>query len=136
MCGRLRTTDRDASDGVLPELERIVKRVRAAWPNVRIIIRGDSGFMRDPIMSWCETNKVEYVLGFAKNKRLKTSIAAEMQEAKRLYQETKQKTPIFNDFRYQTLDSWRCERRIIGKAEYLSQGENPRFIFTSLGAEF
>ena len=136
LCARLRTADRDASDGVLPELERIIKKVRAAWPNVRIIIRGDSGFMRDSIMSWCETNKIDYVLGLAKNKRLQESIVAEMQEAKRLYEETLQKARIFKDFRYQTLNSWTCERRVIGKAEYLNQGENPRFIVTSLGAEF
>jgi len=136
LCARLRTADRDASDGVLPELERIVKRVRAAWPNVHIIIRGDSGFMRDPIMLWCETNKIDYVLGLAKNERLQISIATEMQEAKRLYEETQQKARVFKDFRYQTLKSWTCERRVIGKAEYLSQGANPRFIVTSLGAEF
>lgn len=136
LCARLRTADRDASDGVLPELERIVKRVRAAWPNVRIILRGDSGFMRDLIMSWCETNKIDYVLGLAKNERLQTSIATEMQEAKRLYEETQQKVRVFKDFRYQTLKSWTCERRVIGKAEYLGQGANPRFIVTSLGAEF
>ena len=85
LCARLRTADRDASDGVLPELERIVKRVWAAWPNVRII-SGDSGFMRDPIMLWCETNKIDYVLGLAKNQRLQISIAGEMREAKRLYE--------------------------------------------------
>lgn len=136
LCARLRTADRDASDGVVAELERIVKRVRTAWPSVRIIIRGDSGFMRDPIMSWCEANKVDYVLGLAKNKRLQAAILAEMEEAKHLYEETLQKARVFKDFRYQTLNSWASERRVIGKAEYLSQGENPRFIVTSLGTEY
>ena len=136
LCARLRTADRDASDGLLIELERIMKKVRAAWPAVRILIRGDSGFSRDAIMTWCETNKVDYVLGIAKNKRLETNIITEMEKAEKLYEETGQAARIFKDFRYRTLNSWDCERRVIGKAEYLKQGANPRFVVTSLGTEF
>jgi hypothetical protein len=136
LCARLRTADRDASDGVLSELERIVKKLRAVWPKVHIIIRGDSGFCRDLIMTWCETNEVDYVLGLAKNKRLETEIVTEMEEAKRQHKETGQEARVFKDFRYRTLKSWSSERRVVGKAEYLSQGGNPRFVVTSLGSEF
>ena len=135
LCARLRTADRDASDGVLPELERIVSGVRMSWPKVRIVIRGDSGFCRDEIMKWCETNGVDYVLGLAKNKRLKAEIVEEMTAAKKQYEEFGQGGRLFKDFRYRTLNSWSAERRVVGKAEYLSRGENPRFVVTSLGAE-
>lgn len=135
LCARLRKADRDASDGVLVELERIVSQVRATWPQVRMIIRGDSGFCRDPIMKWCEINKVDYVLGLPKNKRLETAIIEQMAEAKKQHEEAGQGARIFKDFQYRTLNSWDCKRRVIGKAEYLSRGENPRFVVTSLGSE-
>jgi hypothetical protein len=134
LCARLRTADRDASDGCLIELERIVKRVRAKWPDVRIIIRGDSGFARDQIMAWCEANEVDYVLGLARNQRLTTEITEEMAEAKKQFEESGQGSRVFKDFRYRTLKSWSAERRVIGKAEYLSRGANPRFVVTSLGS--
>ena len=135
LCARLRTADRDASDGVLTELERIVSRVRAAWPKVRIILRGDSGFCRDEIMQWCEVNQVDYILGLAKNKRLEAAIVEEMAEAKKQQEESGQGARIFKDFRYRTLNSWSSERRVIGKAEYLSRGDHPRFVVTSLESD-
>jgi hypothetical protein len=136
LCARLRTADRDASDGVVVELERILKKVRAVWPKTRIIIRGDSGFCRNEIMDWCEDNGVDYVLGLARNKRLQTEIIEEMAEAKIYHEATGFSARVFKDFRYQTLKSWSRERRVIGKAEYLNRGENPRFIVTSLGLEY
>lgn len=132
LCARLRTANRDATDGSIKELERIVKRLREEWPHTHIIIRGDSGFCRDAIMDWCETNGIDYVLGLAKNKRLKGIIAEEIKETKKMYGETGHAARLFKDFRYQTLKSWSKERRVIGKAEYLDKGENPRFIVTSL----
>lgn len=135
LCARLRTADRDASDGVLIELERIVSKVRMIWPKTRIIIRGDSGFSRDEIMKWCEMNGVDYVLGLAKNKRLEAAIAIEMAEAKKEHEESGQSARVFKDFRYRTLSSWSSERRVVGKAEYLSRGDNPRFVVTSLESD-
>lgn len=135
LCARLRTADRDASDGSIEELERILKKIRSSWPKTRIIIRGDSGFCRNEIMDWCEANGVDYVLGLARNKRLQTEIIEEMGEAKIGYEATGFSARVFKDFRYQTLKSWSRERRVIAKAEYLNGGENPRFIVTSLGLE-
>ena len=135
LCARLRTADRDASDGVLIELERILKKIRTMWPKTHIIIRGDSGFCRNEIMDWCEANGVDYVLGLARNKRLQTEIMEEMAEAKIRHEATGLSARVFKDFRYQTLKSWSRERRVIGKAEYIKGGENPRFIVTSLGLE-
>src|SRR3972149_6441674 len=126
----------DAASGVRQELELMVKKLRAAWPEVRIVLRGDSGFCREEIMSYCEQNeKVDYVLGLAKNDRLNKGIEAEMAQAQQLQQQTQKASRVFKDFRYRTRKSWSCERRVVGKAEYLAKGANPRFIVTSIASE-
>lgn len=129
---RLRPSNIDASEGTVDELERIVGQIRNAWPEVKIIVRGDSGFCRDGIMSWCEEHKIDFVLGFAKNERLKAIIAEELQQAQQLHEETKKAARVFKDFRYQTLQSWSRDRRVVAKAEYLDKGSNPRFVVTSI----
>lgn len=135
LCARLRTSNQDGAAGTEDELARIVPRIRAVWPEVKIIVRGDSGFCRDSILSWCEANRVDYVLGLAKNERLKKSILAEMDQARQRYETSGQSARVFKDFRYQTLNSWSCERRVVGKAEYLEKGENPRFIVSSIAMD-
>lgn len=136
LCARLRVANEDPASAVRQELERIVKKLRAAWPEVRIIVRGDSGFCRDEIMSYCEQNeKMDYVLGLAKNDRLNKGIEAEMAQAQQLQQQTQKAARVFKDFRYRTRKSWSCERRVVGKAEYLAKGANPRFIVTSIASE-
>ena len=133
LCAKLRPSNIDAAMGTVKVLRQMVQRIRAIWPQVRIILRGDSGFCREQIMAWCEANQVDYVLGLAKNKRLTAEIDAELAEAQQRYQASGQATRLFKDFTYQTLASWSRPRRVIGKAEHLSQGSNPRFIVTSLG---
>ena len=135
LCARLRPSDIDASAGSVKELDRIVSSIRLRWPDTRIIIRGDSGFCREHIMLWCELNSVDYVLGLAKNQRLKREISAELEQAKRLFDQTNQPARVFKDFEYRTLKSWSRSRRVVGKAEYLEKGENPRFVVTSLSPE-
>lgn len=135
LCARLRPSNIDASEGTVEELERIVGQIRSRWPAVKIIIRGDSGFCRDSIMTWCEARDIDYVFGFAKNDRLKAMIAAELQEARQLYEETKKAARVFKDFRYETRESWTRERRVIAKAEHLGKGANPRFVVTSIDAQ-
>jgi len=136
LCARLRVASEDPASGVRQELERIVKKLRAAWPEVRIIVRGDSGFCRDEIMSYCEQNeKVDYVLGLAKNRRLNKEIEAEMAQAQQFHKATEKPARVFKDFRYRTRKSWSCERRVVGKAEYLAKGANPRFVVTSIASE-
>ena len=136
LCARLRVASEDPASGVRQELERIVRKLRVAWPEVRIIVRGDSGFCRDEIMSYCEHNeKIDYVLGLAKNRRLNKQIEAEMAQAQQLQQQTHKAARVFKDFRYRTRKSWSCERRVVGKAEYLAKGANPRFIVTSIASE-
>ena len=135
LCARLRTSDQDGAAGTVDELARIVERIRLRWPKTRIIVRGDGGFCREDLMAWCEAHTVDYVLGLPKNSRLKALIAEEMAQAKSQYEATEHAARMFKDFRYQTLESWSCERRVIGKAEHLSKGENPRFVVTTLSIE-
>jgi hypothetical protein len=131
----LRPADIDGAAGALKKLVAIVQRVREAWPNVKIVVRGDSGFCRQPLMRWCEENNVDYVFGLAKNRRLEAELQAELAQAKQQHLATGHAARVFKDFSYQTLDSWSRSRRVVGKAEHLDKGANPRFVVTSLAAE-
>ncbi|MGH7412004.1 MAG: IS1380 family transposase [Candidatus Methylomirabilis sp.] len=132
---RLRPSNIDASAGSVEELSRIVAQIRAAWPEVKITIRGDSGFCREELMSWCEGQRVDYVLGLAKNDRLKAAIAPELAQAAEQHQQTGQAARVFKEFWYQTRESWSRARRVIAKVEHLEKGPNPRFVVTSWSAE-
>jgi hypothetical protein len=135
LCARLRPSDIDAAAGSVKPLQRIVAQIREAWPQSRITIRAESGFCREPIMSWCEANGVDYVLGLAQNKRLLAMITAEQEQARLEFQEMKQASRVFADLSYRTLESWSRERRVVAKAEHLAKGANPRFVVTSLAVE-
>jgi Transposase DDE domain group 1 len=135
LCARLRPSNLDASAGSVEELKRIVEQIRSVWPEVRILVRGDSGFCREELMAWCEANRVDYLLGLAKNQRLKAEIENESGEAKALYQQTGRAARLFKEFMYQTRESWSRARRVVAKAEHLEKGENPRFVVTSLPGE-
>ena len=131
----LRPSDIDASAGLLKYLERIVARLRQQWSGVQIVVRGDSGFCREHLMRWCEANGVDYLFGLAKNRRLLRILGGEMHQAQQQFAATGQATRVFKDFSYRTKKSWSRERRVVGKAEHLAQGANPRFVVTSLSAE-
>jgi hypothetical protein len=135
LCAKLRRSNIDAAAGAVEELERIVGQIRARWPEVEIWIRADSGFARDAIMSWCEQNRVEYVLGLARNRRLIRAIGAELEQARQEQERTGRPARRFKDFRYRTRKSWSRERRVVGKAEQLPGKTNPRFVVTSLPPE-
>jgi hypothetical protein len=135
LSARLRPSNLDASAGSREELERIVAQIRQRWPDVQITIRGDSGFCREELMVWCEQHQVDYVLGLAKNERLKAEIAPELEQAAAAYAATGQAARVFKEFTYQTRESWSRARRVIAKAEHLEKGANPRFVVTSLSGE-
>lgn len=86
-------------------------------------------------MSWCEDNDVDYVFGTAKNARLRRKVEKQLEKARRKYLRTGKPARYFRDFGYRTLKSWSRKRRIIGKAEHLEKGSNPRFVVTSLGGD-
>lgn len=129
---RLRPSNIDSAKGALEELIRIVEQVRERWPDVQIVVRGDSGFCRDDLMAWCEGNGVDFIFGLARNNRLVKKIAQQMKKAKKRFYKTQLAARSYRDFRYRTLKSWTRARRVVGKAEYLARGENPRFVVTSL----
>jgi hypothetical protein len=132
LCARLRPSNIDGAKGSVAELERIVGQIRQAWPQVRIILRGDSGFCRDELLSWCEENGVDYVVGLAQNARLLREIAPASAQAASQFQQNGEAARGFPKFVYQTKNSWSRARRVIAKAEHLERGANPRFVVTSL----
>ena len=135
LCARLRPANQDAAAGAVEEVSRIVTQVRERWPEVRIVLRADSGFCREELMGWCEQNHVDYLFGLARNKRLGKIIGAQMHQAQMLHQTSGKAARVFAEFSYQTRKSWSCARRVVAKAEYLDKGENPRFVVTSLTTE-
>ena len=70
LAAKLRRSDIDAAAGAKEEIARIVAQIRERWPEMRIILRADSGFARDDLMAWCEENGVDYIFGLARNERL------------------------------------------------------------------
>jgi hypothetical protein len=132
LCARLRASNQDASAGSLVEVQRVVEQIRRRWPHVEITLRADSGFCREELMAWCEQHRVDYVFGLARNARLARIIGRQMQQARQQHQRTGRPARMFADFSYRTRKSWSRSRRVVGKAEYLEKGENPRFVVTSL----
>jgi hypothetical protein len=132
LVARLRPSNIDACAGTVDELRRIVPQIRARWPKVRIILRADSGFARDDIMHFCEGIGLDYVFGLARNPRLQREIATQMEKARRKHLRTGRAARIFRSFRYRTRKTWSRARRVVGKAEYLDKGDNPRFVVTSI----
>jgi hypothetical protein len=132
LLARLRPSNIDAAAGSVKHLKAIVSQIRQAWPEVKILIRADSGFCREEIMSWCESNDVDYLLGLAKNDRLVAMIDGESTQARQQFDATGEPSRVFAELRYRTLKTWGRERRVVAKAEHLSKGANPRFVVTSL----
>ena len=132
LCARLRPANIYGAQGCVAELQRIVDQIRQAWPQVRIIVRGDSGFCREELLGWCEQHTVDYVVGLAQNARLLRQIASERAQAEGEYKQTGKAARVFTEFRYRTRKSWSRDRRVIAKAEHLDKGANPRFVVTSL----
>jgi hypothetical protein len=136
LCARLRCANIDASAGSWTEIQRIVAQIRRHWPQVRITLRGDSGFCREELMSWCEGHRVDYVLGLARNPRLRALVAEALAQAAREWERTRQPARLFVEFSYETVSgSWSRARRVVAKAEHIDGKENPRYVVTSLSAD-
>ena len=120
LVAKLRKADIDASAGAADEVARVIGQIRARWPNVRIIVRADSGFAREELMAWCEANGVDYLFGLARNERLNDQIAADLAAAAEESLASGKSARRFKDFTYRTLKSWSGERRVIGKAEWMT----------------
>ena len=132
LAAKLRPSNIDASAGSVEEAARIVRQIRARWPKTRILLRANSGFAREALMAWCETNRVDFVFGLGRNARLVEEIAVKLLEAEAEAASTGKAARRYKHFRYATLDSWSRRRRVIGKAEWTKGEANPRVIVTSL----
>ena len=135
LAAKLRPANIDASAGSVEEIARIVTQIRRRWPQVRILLRADSGFAREALMAWCEDNSVDFVFGWAKNSRPVGEIESELAAAQEQSQKIEKPAPRFKDFTWQTRQSWSRERRVVAKAEWAGGEANPRFIVTSLTRE-
>jgi len=135
LAAKLRPSNIDAAAGSTEEVARIVQQIRRRWPQVRIIVRADSGFARDQLMTWCEANRLAYVLGLARNDRLIAKIEREMAGAQATADATDKPARVFADFAWRTRDSWSTSRRVVAKAEWTHGKANPRFVVTSLSAD-
>jgi hypothetical protein len=129
---RLRRASVDAADGAVEVVARIVAQIRLRWPQVRILVRADSGFARDDLMAWCEANGVHFLFGLAQTTRLVAMIASELAQAEAKSCRTGKPARYFKDFRWTTRRSWSRERRVVAKAEFTKGEANPRFVVTSL----
>jgi len=130
----LRPADIDGALHTRAILKLLVKRIRQVWPNVRIIIRCDSGFCRWRLMRWCDRNDVGYIIGLARNPVLEKLSQQWTEQSEQQFELTSDKQRIFGEFKY-AAQTWDHDRRVIVKAEYLQQGANTRFVVTNLAGE-
>ena len=136
-CGRhllvsyLRPSGTDGARHAWAILSLLVKALRARWPKVEIVFRGDSGFCRWRMLRWCDDQSVRYIVGIAKNSRLREKASALMDKAGRDYRATGRKQRLFGSIFY-SAHTWDVARRVIVKAEHTALGANPRFVITNL----
>lgn len=121
----------DPARGAWGILKLLTDRLRQVWPDVKIVFRADSGFCRHRMFNWCDRNGVDYIVGIAKNSRLKEQAALLMETAQSTFQTTGEKVRLFGNMEY-AAQSWKYTRRVIVKAEHSRRGSNPRFVVTNL----
>jgi len=132
LVAKLRTSGIDAAAGATEEVARIVGQIRETWPDTRIVLRADSGFCREELMTWSEANGVDFIFGLARNDRLVGEIATELAEAEAEAAASAKPARRFRDFMWSTRKSWSRRRRVLAKAEWTGGEANPRFVVTSL----
>lgn len=134
LCAYLRPSNADAAKHAGAILKLLCRRLRRAWPKVKIIFRADSGFCRDRILSWCDRHKVDYCVGVARNAVLQYEAEVYLKRARDQYECTAEKQRLFGAVIYGA-KSWSLKRSVIVKAEHTDKGANPRFIVTSLDGD-
>ncbi|MDW8469318.1 MAG: IS1380 family transposase [Burkholderiales bacterium] len=127
----LRPSNIDESRHAGAVLKLLVARLRQAWPEVRILLRADSGFCRRRILAWCERNGVGYVVGLAKNRRLNRMTEVQRERLARQFAQSQAKQREFAELRY-AARTWKTERRVIARLEHMDKGDNPRYLVTNL----
>jgi len=134
LCAYLRPSNIDASKHTRAILGLLVRKLRLAWPSVKIMIRADSGFCRWRLMRWCDRHEVSYILGLARNKRLERMSESFAREAESEYERTGLKQRHFHEIDY-AAGTWDRDRRVIVKAEHLPRGRNLRYVVTNLDGD-
>lgn len=133
---RLRTADEDHFEDTLATVAKVVAAVRRKFPQMKMVVRGDSGFCRDELMSWCEATGVGYVLGLRRNPVLQRILRGSLRSAKSMLDHNKSKAErVFKDFRYRAKTWGKNKRRVVGKGEWTAEGANPRFIISNIPPE-
>jgi hypothetical protein len=130
----LRRSNADGAKHAWAVLALLVKRLRRQWPEVRIVLRADSGFCRHHMLGWCERHDVGYIVGLAKNPRLNREAAPVMAAAAAAYRRSGDKQRRFAEFSYRA-KSWRRCRRVIARLEHGPRGANPRYVVTNLDGD-
>lgn len=131
LAGYLRPSNIDPAKHAWAIVSLLTKGIRAKFPDVKIILRADSGFCRWRMLRWCESNNVHYCIGIAKNPRLLACATPTMEKAALEFKNSNEKQRLFSEVQY-AAETWDKERRIIVRAEHSSLGENPRFVVTNL----
>ena len=132
LCALLRPSNTDGARGAWGVLKYLVKTLRAAFgEDLKIIFRGDTGFMRPRMMTWCEAHQIDYIIGYAKNSRLLEQSSELIEESKKQFKETGEKQRLFGQYEYQA-STWEAPRKLIMKAEHTAKGANNRYIVTTL----
>jgi len=134
LCAYLRPSKIDGAKHSRAILKLLVQRIRRDWPETQIIFRGDSGFCRWRLLRWCDRHGVKYIVGLAKNARLRRRARRQITTARWRHRRTGKKQRLFGEFDY-AAGSWDTERRVIVKAEHSDQGPNPRFVVTNLSGD-
>jgi len=129
---KLHTSDEDPAIGAFEAIQYLVTALKKKWPQVNILIRADSTFGRDNIMTWCEEHQVDYILGLTSNNRLKKKVLKGLKKARKNYYSPKKNQRYFYNLRYRTKDTWSKKRRVVAKIEHLSSKPKLKFIVTSL----
>jgi hypothetical protein len=128
----LRPSNIDGAKHAWAILALLTRRLRQAWPDVRLILRGDSGFCRWRMLRWCERHNVDYVVGVARNAVLERHAEPFLDQAWALLQASDRRSArVYGETRY-AAKSWDKPRRVIIKAEQIPHKANPRFVVTSL----
>jgi hypothetical protein len=130
----LRPSNQDNARHAWAVLKLLVQRLRQAWPEVKLVVRADSGFCRWRMLRWCEDHAVGYVIGLAKNERVLALAQPWVAQARARYESSREKQRVFGEVRY-AAESWDRPRRVIVKAEHTDRGSNPRFVVTNLERE-
>ena len=130
----LRPSNIDAARHAWAILALLVKRLRQQWPGVEIILRGDSGFCRWRMLRWCDTHRVGYLVGLAKNSRINALAQTLLDQAQTAFEQTGQKQRCFTAIPYAAY-TWDKPRRVIVKAEHTELGSNPRYVVTNLDGD-